>query len=232
MGQVFEFRFHSTSSLPLGHRYLRYDHKARGRATNLASNSTLESTLTRDVGLTSTFHRTMRAQRGICSITAEAAGIIFQAKNQAGRQKQDKLATRLAAEFNISPKAVRDIWCLRTWTHATRPHWRLADEQRYLEKQMCVSCVGAGVSSIEQACFSCKHKISPGRPRKAEQCEQETVHWMIEPSMIAQEFNALFEEWEQSRARRDCSVNPQFEQCCDARFIERELASARWDRGR
>ena len=171
-------------------------------------------------------HGTMR---GMCSITAEAASIIFQAKNDAGRQKQDKLATRLAAEFNISPKAVRDIWCLRTWAHATRQHWTLADEQQYLRKQLCAPCVSVGVSSAKQACPSCRRKTSSVLADKAKQSKQEIAQWMIDPAVIAQEFDALLQEWEHSSARRDCCVHPKFEPCCDARFIEREIASARWD---
>ena len=76
--------------------------------------------------------------------------------------------------------------------------------------------------------------VARNAARNGKQCKQEidlNDHWMVEPSVIAQEFNALFEEWEQSRARWDCSVNPQFEPCCDAECIERELASARWDTG-
>ena len=144
--------------------------------------------------------------------------MIFQAKihkNGVGRQKQDKLATRLAAQFNISPKAVRDIWCLRTWVHATRTHWTLADVQRYLQKQMCASCVSAGVLSMEKACSPCRYKMHLRRSRKALQTKEATIddamtEWIIEPDIIAQEFTALLEEWEQSSACREGN-DPHFE---------------------
>ena len=52
--------------------------------------------------------------RGVCTITEEEAVIIFRA-NKAERVKRDRLASRLADEYGITAKAVRDIWSLRTW---------------------------------------------------------------------------------------------------------------------
>jgi hypothetical protein len=170
--------------------------------------------------------------RGMCSITAEAARFIFQAKHSKGRHKQDKLATRLAAEYGISPKAVRDIWCLRTWTQETRPFWTHAERQRFLGKKLCTNCTSAGISSIQMACASCSAKLScktttTKRIVKAEKCHPEIAQWLIDPMIIAQEFHDLAKEWEQSSAFRNVTVNPEFEPCCDSQFVDRELASSK-----
>lgn len=47
--------------------------------------------------------------------------IIFQAKQHATPwDAQDRaLSSRLAAQHNVTPKAIRDIWNRRTWTHIT-----------------------------------------------------------------------------------------------------------------
>ena len=37
-------------------------------------------------------------------------------------------ATRLAAEYGISSKAIRDIWTGRSWSQDTRPYWTLLDD--------------------------------------------------------------------------------------------------------
>ena len=169
--------------------------------------------------------------RGMCSITAEAARCIFQAKNSQQRQKQDKLATRLAAEYGISPKAVRDIWCLRTWTKETRPFWTNADRQRFLGKKLCTYCLSAGVASIQKACTSCREKLAcktmtTKRIVKVENCEPEIAEWLVDPVILAQEFHNLAREWEQSSAFRNVAVNPEFEPCFDSQFVDRELASS------
>ena len=55
--------------------------------------------------------------RGVCTITEEEAVIIFRA-NKADRGKRDRLASRLANEYDITTKTVRDIRNLRTWRRA------------------------------------------------------------------------------------------------------------------
>jgi len=37
--------------------------------------------------------------------------------------KNSRTAALLAAEYGVTPKAIRDIWIHRTWAHDTRPHW-------------------------------------------------------------------------------------------------------------
>ena len=72
--------------------------------------------------------------RGVCTITEEEAVIIFRA-NKAERVKRDRLASRLADEYGITAKAVRDIWSLRTWIRATKPHWTSDDHTRSANKK-------------------------------------------------------------------------------------------------
>jgi len=38
------------------------------------------------------------------------------------------VATKLAAEFQVTPKAIRDIWSGKTWISDTTPFWNPALE--------------------------------------------------------------------------------------------------------
>ena len=83
--------------------------------------------------------------RGVCTITEEEAVIIFRA-NKAERVKRDRLASRLADEYGITAKAVRDIWSLRTWIRATKPHWTSNDHARSVNKR------APGFAQLHRAC--------------------------------------------------------------------------------
>ena len=83
--------------------------------------------------------------RGVCTITEEEAVIIFLA-NKADRVKRDRLASRLADEYGITAKAVRDIWSLRTWIRATKPHWTSDDHTRSANKR------APGFARLHRAC--------------------------------------------------------------------------------
>ena len=37
-------------------------------------------------------------------------------------------AALLAAKYGISPKAIRDIWTLKSWAAQTKPYWSLTEE--------------------------------------------------------------------------------------------------------
>jgi hypothetical protein len=65
-------------------------------------------------------------------ISAEQARDIFLARQTC---YNPGLAARLASEVGITAKAVRDIWALRTWRHATRGHWTQADREASKRKQ-------------------------------------------------------------------------------------------------
>ena len=70
-------------------------------------------------------------------------------------------AASLAAQFGITPKAVRDIWNLRTWTKTTMPFWTQAD----LNKRLCKQCRSRKIRSLPDACETCSKPRSRGRPR-------------------------------------------------------------------
>ena len=40
------------------------------------------------------------------------------------------LSTRFSKEYGITPKAVRDIWSMKTWRKVTQPYWNAEDRQR------------------------------------------------------------------------------------------------------
>jgi len=96
--------------------------------------------------------------RGVCTICAEDALAIFVARKS--QLKRDRLASRLAEEFSISPKAVRDIWNLRTWSSVTRPCWTSADSEKFLNRNLCNGCRTCGFTMIEQACSTCRAKCT------------------------------------------------------------------------
>ena len=102
------------------------------------------------------------APAGVCIITAETARKIFIAKTKRVRSKKDGLACRLGNNFGISAKAVRDIWRLRTWAHATWPLWAPEDMTKHFKKKLCVSCRDAELTSIHEACMACKNKVPVG----------------------------------------------------------------------
>ena len=67
-------------------------------------------------------------------ISRDDAIAIFRAKHTRASTRCDNLSTKLAAQYNISQRTVRDIWNLRTWTHATVPFWTTSDHKTYLLK--------------------------------------------------------------------------------------------------
>jgi len=40
------------------------------------------------------------------------------------------LSTTLSKEYGLTPKAVRDIWSMKTWRKVTQPYWNAEDRQR------------------------------------------------------------------------------------------------------
>jgi len=122
---------------------------------------------------------------GVCTISQENAVFIFLAGRRHGSiGSRGKLSDSLSKEFGITPKAVRDIWNLRTWVRATRPHWTPLDEETFMNKK-----------SKSGAEF-CNSKRKPTR----QPCHETTSsicsnhfdgEWMIEPSLIAKDFKAV-----------------------------------------
>jgi len=84
---------------------------------------------------------------------------IFRAKRfSKSEQNGSALSNRLAAEFGLTAKAVRDIWNMRTWRKVTQPHWNKSDHRKAMEKVLCSTCRALNLASIEVACDACKVK--------------------------------------------------------------------------
>jgi hypothetical protein len=67
------------------------------------------------------------------TLDIDAAIDIFRAKNT--HTPRDGTSAALAAKYGITPKAVRDIWNLRTWAGTTRPFWTRRDEALWARKR-------------------------------------------------------------------------------------------------
>jgi multidrug efflux pump subunit AcrB len=85
-----------------------------------------------------------------------------------------------AQELGITPKAVRDIWNLRTWARATRPHWTPLDEEAFTKKKSC-------------AAF-CDSKRKP-TPQTYHNIHRFDGEWMIDPSFITLALETVLMEW-------------------------------------
>jgi hypothetical protein len=70
----------------------------------------------------------------VCTISSNDAITIFNAAKH-DRTQRNRLANQFAQEFGITPKAVRDIWNLRTWVHTTKPFWLPPDEKHFLKRE-------------------------------------------------------------------------------------------------
>ena len=74
-------------------------------------------------------------------INRDDAVAIFRAKfDRTGSRSQ--LSTKLSEKYEITPRAVRDIWNLRTWTHATMPYWTTKDHNHFLLKSQKIKAQG------------------------------------------------------------------------------------------
>ena len=93
------------------------------------------------------------------ALDAQAAIDIFTRKKT--RVSRDATTAELAARYNITMKAVRDVWNMRTWVKTTMPYWDQSDLKTFLGKHLCTACRARGVSSFAAACSSC----SRPRPR-------------------------------------------------------------------
>ena len=79
------------------------------------------------------------------SITAKHARAIYIVKTN-GKTPRD--ARRLAVQYGVTPKAVRDIWNHRTWKHATVSLWPLDEANKYIKNNLCARCSGANTLDI------------------------------------------------------------------------------------
>ena len=60
-------------------------------------------------------------------LTEEMVATIFQARMERSGSRRSKVASRLAEQFGVAPRTIRDIWNLRTWVSTTQPLWSTAD---------------------------------------------------------------------------------------------------------
>ena len=83
------------------------------------------------------------------TLTAHDAIDIYLAK--ASRSARDSLTSVLSKRYNITMKAVRDVWNLRTWKWTTMPYWTRSDLAKFLRKHLCTQCQRKGVTSLASA---------------------------------------------------------------------------------
>ena len=95
------------------------------------------------------------------TLDQEAAIAIYLAK--ASRTPRDSTSATLATRYNITMKAVRDVWTLRTWVWTTMPYWSGGDLKRFLGNHLCAECRKKGVKTLADACTRCA-KLLYGTP--------------------------------------------------------------------
>mmetsp|Transcript_33981 Transcript_33981/g.54847 ORF Transcript_33981/g.54847 Transcript_33981/m.54847 type:complete len:254 (+) Transcript_33981:34-795(+) len=98
-----------------------------------------------------------RLNRTRTNLDDEAVVEIFLARLSAGPEISNVLALR----HNLTCKAVRDIWNMRTWQKVTCKHWTQQDQQKILGKLLCCSCKesGHGFGLLQTApCEACTRK--------------------------------------------------------------------------
>jgi len=139
---------------------------------------------------------------GVCSISQAEAVIIFLAGSRHGSNgSRGKLCDRLSKEFGITPKAVRDIWNLRTWARATRLHWTPSDEETFTKKKSRAAFCYSKCKPTRQTSDTISKCTSVNVLRSQPDFQMPTCinhfdgEWMIDPSIIAQEFEAVLMEW-------------------------------------
>jgi len=96
------------------------------------------------------------------TLTAHDAIDIYLAK--ASCSARDGSTSVLSKRYNITMKAVRDVWNLRTWAWTTMPYWTRSDLAKFLRKHLCTQCQRKGVTSLASACKDCAKPRRRGRP--------------------------------------------------------------------
>ena len=139
---------------------------------------------------------------GVCTISQAEAVIIFLAGSRHGSYgSRGKLSDRLSKEFGITPKAVRDIWNLRTWARDTRPHWTPLDEETFTKNKSRAVFRNSTRKPTRQTSHNISKCTSIKRHRSKPDFHMPTYssrldgEWMIDPSFIAQDFKVVLMEW-------------------------------------
>jgi hypothetical protein len=140
--------------------------------------------------------------RGVCTISQAEAVMIFLAGSRHGSYgSRGKLSDRLSIELGITPKAVRDIWNLRTWARATRPHWTPSDEEIFMKKKSRAAFCNSKRKPTRQTFHNISKCTSINILRSQPDFEMSTNinsfdgEWVFDPSFIAQDFEAVLMEW-------------------------------------
>ena len=97
-------------------------------------------------------------------LTAHDAIEIYKAKKN--HTRRDNVSEILSQKYQITMKAIRDIWNLRTWKEDTKPYWTLEDQMKYLQKNQCSNCKSRKVHTLDKACETCNRPTKRGRPSK------------------------------------------------------------------
>ena len=93
------------------------------------------------------------ANKGSNMLDADQAIAIYLAK--ASSTPGDDTLTVLSEQYNITMKAVRDVWNLRTLVWCTMPYWPHADRNKFLRKHRCRHCERRCVTKLTCAYETC-----------------------------------------------------------------------------
>ena len=96
------------------------------------------------------------------------------------RVSRDATTAELAARYNITMKAVRDVWNMRTWAKTTMPYLDKSDLKTFLDKHLCSACRVRRVSSFDAACPSCARPRP--RARRPPARESQAPALQVQPS--------------------------------------------------
>ena len=97
-------------------------------------------------------------------LSAHDAIEIYKAKEN--HTRRDNVSEILSNKYQITMKAIRDIWNLRTWREVTKPYWTLEDQTKYLKTNQCAQCKVKNLNFLDEACETCNRPAKRGRPSK------------------------------------------------------------------
>jgi hypothetical protein len=128
--------------------------------------------------------------RGVRAITEQEAILVFVSGQQGRTSKRCHLADSLSKEFGITPKAIRDIWNLRTWWKSTRPYWSSSDEMHFLKRKSCGAlCKSRRMSIMHELCPLSEGQAAhspPAAQPSSDSSSRNTIHdtrrddWIVE----------------------------------------------------
>jgi hypothetical protein len=87
-------------------------------------------------------------RRKLRQLTSEEAIAIYLAKHS---PKSLKASSRLAHEFNVSAKAIRDVWTCKTWVTETMPVWSMTTANDYVPPGVSSAAAAAAAMRVRRA---------------------------------------------------------------------------------